>query len=114
MHGGANGPFAEGKEHIGGLWVIRAPDLDAALEWGRKATRACRVPIELGRLLAQLMPEEPEVMGLLALMLLTESRRSRPPRTGIRSWRCTTSSWSSRPARWSRPRRGRQVSRSSS
>ncbi len=42
-----DGPFAEGKEHIGGLWVIKAPDLDAALEWGRKATRACTVPIEV-------------------------------------------------------------------
>ncbi len=42
-----DGPFVEGKEHIAGLWVIKAPDLDAALEWGRKATRACRVPIEV-------------------------------------------------------------------
>jgi hypothetical protein len=42
-----DGPFVEGKEHIGGFWVINAPDLDAALEWGRKATRACAVPIEV-------------------------------------------------------------------
>ena len=42
-----DGPFAEGKEHIGGFWVIKVPDLDAALEWGRKATRACRVPVEV-------------------------------------------------------------------
>jgi len=42
-----DGPFAEGKEHIGGLWVIKAPDLDSALGWGRKATRACTVPIEV-------------------------------------------------------------------
>ncbi len=42
-----DGPFVEGKEHIGGFWVIKAPDLDAALAWGRKATRACRVPIEV-------------------------------------------------------------------
>jgi hypothetical protein len=42
-----DGPFVEGKEHIGGFWVIQAPDLDAALEWGRKATRACTVPIEV-------------------------------------------------------------------
>ncbi len=32
--------------------------------------------IRLGRLLAELMPDEPEVMGLLALMLLLESRRA--------------------------------------
>ena len=37
-------------------------------------------PIRLGRLLAELMPDEPEVLGLLALMLLTESR-ARPART---------------------------------
>jgi RNA polymerase sigma-70 factor, ECF subfamily len=35
----------------------------------------CAEAIRLGRLLAELMPDEPEVMGLLALMLLTESRR---------------------------------------
>ena len=32
--------------------------------------------IRLGRLLAQLMPDEPEAIGLLALMLLVESRRT--------------------------------------
>jgi len=36
----------------------------------------CTEAIRLGRLLAELMPDEPEVMGLLGLMLLTESRRS--------------------------------------
>jgi RNA polymerase sigma-70 factor, ECF subfamily len=40
----------------------------------------CAEAIRLGRLLAQLMPDEPEVMGLLALMLLTDSRRT--ARTG--------------------------------
>jgi RNA polymerase sigma-70 factor, ECF subfamily len=35
----------------------------------------CAEAIRLGRLLATLMPDEPEVAGLLALMLLTESRR---------------------------------------
>src|SRR6266705_413039 len=36
----------------------------------------CAEAIRLGRLLVQLMPGEPEVMGLLALMLLIESRRA--------------------------------------
>ncbi len=36
----------------------------------------CHEAIRLGRLLAELMPDEPEVMGLLALMLLVESRRA--------------------------------------
>lgn len=36
----------------------------------------CLEAIRLGRMLAQLMPDEPEALGLLALMLLTESRRT--------------------------------------
>jgi RNA polymerase sigma-70 factor, ECF subfamily len=36
----------------------------------------CAEAVRLGRLLVQLMPEEPEVMGLLALMLLVQSRRA--------------------------------------
>jgi RNA polymerase sigma-70 factor, ECF subfamily len=36
----------------------------------------CKEAIRLGRLLVELMPDEPEVMGLLALMLLIESRRA--------------------------------------
>src|SRR5438128_1292573 len=36
----------------------------------------CAEAIRLGRLLTELMPDEPEVMGLLALMLLVESRRA--------------------------------------
>jgi hypothetical protein len=42
-----DGPFIEGKEHIGGFWVIEAADLDAALEWGKKATRACAAAVEV-------------------------------------------------------------------
>src|SRR4051794_367351 len=40
----------------------------------------CAEAIRLGRVLAELMPDEPEVIGLLGLMLLSESRR--PVRTG--------------------------------
>jgi hypothetical protein len=42
-----DGPFVEGKEHIGGLVVIKARDLDAALAWGRKLARATTLPIEV-------------------------------------------------------------------
>jgi hypothetical protein len=42
-----DGPFAEGKEHIGGFLVIKTADLDSALEWGRKAARAITLPIEV-------------------------------------------------------------------
>jgi RNA polymerase sigma-70 factor, ECF subfamily len=49
---------------------------------GDRLTRGdlCAEAIRLGRLLVELMPDEPEAMGLLALMLLTESRRA--ARTG--------------------------------
>jgi hypothetical protein len=42
-----DGPYTEGKEHLGGCLIIKAPDLDSALEWGRKATRATTLPIEV-------------------------------------------------------------------
>ncbi|MDH6114044.1 hypothetical protein P3T36_002865 [Kitasatospora sp. MAP12-15] len=42
-----DGPFVEGKEYLGGLTIIQAPDLDAALDWGRKAARATTLPIEV-------------------------------------------------------------------
>ncbi|GGV91245.1 YciI family protein [Streptomyces massasporeus] len=42
-----DGPYAEGKEYLGGLCLIQAPDLDVALEWGRKAALAITLPIEV-------------------------------------------------------------------
>ena len=42
-----DGPFAEGKEHIGGFWVIKAADHDAALAWAARATKACAQPVEM-------------------------------------------------------------------
>lgn len=42
-----DGPFAEVKEYLGGLTIVDAPDLDAALAWGRKAARATTLPIEV-------------------------------------------------------------------
>lgn len=42
-----DGPFAETKEHLGGFWVIKAADLDAALDWAAKATAACQGPVEV-------------------------------------------------------------------
>ncbi|WP_039828283.1 YciI family protein [Nocardia testacea] len=42
-----DGPYVEGKEHVGGFWVITAPDLDVALAWGRKAAAATTLPIEV-------------------------------------------------------------------
>ena len=42
-----DGPYPEGKEHVGGFWIIRAADLDEALAWARKATVACMLPVEI-------------------------------------------------------------------
>ena len=42
-----DGPYVEGKEHLGGICIVQADDLDAALEWGRKAAAATTLPIEV-------------------------------------------------------------------
>ncbi|MFF1629097.1 YciI family protein [Streptomyces sp. NPDC058272] len=42
-----DGPYTESKEYLGGICLIKAPDLDAALAWGRKATLATTLPIEV-------------------------------------------------------------------
>jgi hypothetical protein len=42
-----DGPYLEGKEHVGGFWIIACPDLDAALEWANRAARAVTLPIEV-------------------------------------------------------------------
>jgi hypothetical protein len=42
-----DGPFAEGKEHLGGFWVISAPDLDTALEIAARGSAACAQPVEV-------------------------------------------------------------------
>jgi hypothetical protein len=42
-----DGPFAEGKEHVGGFTIVKAPDLDAALAWGRRLAQATTLPIEV-------------------------------------------------------------------
>jgi RNA polymerase sigma-70 factor (ECF subfamily) len=54
--------FNEGYAASSGTGLVRA--------------ELCAEAIRLGRILAQLMPDEPEVLGLLALMLLIESRRA--------------------------------------
>ena len=42
-----DGPFAESREHLGGFYIIRAADLDAALAWASKVTAAINKPIEV-------------------------------------------------------------------
>jgi hypothetical protein len=42
-----DGPFAEGKEQIGGLSIVRADDLDGALQWARRLALATTLTIEV-------------------------------------------------------------------
>ena len=42
-----DGPFIEGKEHLGGFTVVRAEDLDVALKWAQRLASATTLPIEV-------------------------------------------------------------------
>lgn len=42
-----DGPYLSGEEYLGGFWVVRADDADEALEIARRASAACRQPIEV-------------------------------------------------------------------
>ncbi|GAA0280304.1 YciI family protein [Cryptosporangium japonicum] len=42
-----DGPYAETKEVLGGFWVIEAENLDEALNWASKASKACAAPVEV-------------------------------------------------------------------
>lgn len=53
-----DGPFAESKDHLGGFYLIEAPDLDAALAWAAKVTTCIDVPIEVRPLAA--FADEPQ------------------------------------------------------
>lgn len=39
-----DGPYIEGKEHVGGFMIVHVPDLDAALTWASKMARALVLP----------------------------------------------------------------------
>jgi hypothetical protein len=42
-----DGPFTETKEHIGGFWVVSAPNMAAALALAERASLACKGPVEV-------------------------------------------------------------------
>jgi hypothetical protein len=42
-----DGPYTEGKEHLGGFTVISVADLDEALDWGRQFTEITGLPLEV-------------------------------------------------------------------
>ena len=42
-----DGPYTEGKEHLGGFTLVRSPDLDAALDWARRTAEITGLPVEV-------------------------------------------------------------------
>jgi hypothetical protein len=57
-----DGPYLETKEYIGGLWILECANMDEALDWGRKAVVACRVPVEV-RAFLTMRPNRKSVKG---------------------------------------------------
>ena len=42
-----DGPFLESKEHLGGFWIIEAPDLDVALKLATEGSKVCNRKVEV-------------------------------------------------------------------
>ncbi len=42
-----DGPFSESKEFLGGFWIIKAADLDEALDWAQRGSAACQGKVEV-------------------------------------------------------------------
>jgi hypothetical protein len=42
-----DGPYPEGKEHLGGFSIVKAPDLDVVLDWARGFTEITGLPVEV-------------------------------------------------------------------
>jgi hypothetical protein len=51
-----DGPYVEGKEHIGGFLIVKAADLDGALEWARKVARVLTLPGQPSSLPVEVRP----------------------------------------------------------
>jgi hypothetical protein len=47
-----DGPFVETKEHVAGLWIFEAPDLDAAVRLATAGSKACNRRVEVRPFLA--------------------------------------------------------------
>jgi hypothetical protein len=52
-----DGPYTESKEHIGGILVLEAADLDEALAWARRGALT-QVPVEVREILFHPAPSE--------------------------------------------------------
>jgi hypothetical protein len=55
-----DGPFTETKEHIGGLLLLEADNLDEALAWARKGAANFRAPVEVRQIFFQADPKKGE------------------------------------------------------
>ena len=53
-----DGPYLETKEHVGGLWILETANLEEALAWARKGSKACRFPVEVREIFFMPAPEE--------------------------------------------------------
>jgi hypothetical protein len=42
-----DGPFVESKEYLAGFWIIKAPDLDAALKLAAEGSKHCNRKVEV-------------------------------------------------------------------
>jgi hypothetical protein len=51
-----DGPFIEGKEHVGGFTIVKMPDLDAALESARRLASITGLPIDVRPLQGEIRP----------------------------------------------------------
>jgi hypothetical protein len=56
-----DGPYLETKEHVGGFWIVKAANVDEALEWGRKGALACRAPLEVRPFLPRTGEDNPHI-----------------------------------------------------
>ena len=59
-----DGPYLETKEHVGGFWIVKAANLDEALEWGRKGALACRAPVEVRPFLERTEEDNPHILRI--------------------------------------------------
>jgi len=56
-----DGPFAEGKEHIGGFVILKAHELDSALQWARRLARILTLPGNDTGLAVEVRPFQGEI-----------------------------------------------------
>ena len=55
-----DGPYAETKEHLGGFWIVKAADLDEAIDLAARGSVACRWPVEVRPIQDDAPDDEPD------------------------------------------------------